>query len=83
MSSVQRSIFGLNTTPVRIPLTVITYYDSITETAETTMVAARLSINDCNDFIQAIHPDNKLIKKENLYDEFRVDTFELYQLKTK
>lgn len=70
-----------DTTLVKIRFTEIKYFNEELEKVETVKVLGKLTIVESRKYITEINKNNILVSKLNTYEEIKVNTVALYQLK--
>ena len=81
MEEVKKIDTSVNTTLVKVALTEIRFFDSASNTVITQKVLGKLSISECRKFVENLCKDDIYISKENIVEQFPVDTVALYSLK--
>ena len=81
MEEVKKIDTSVNTTLVKVALTEIRFFDSASNTVITQKVLGKLSIGECRKFVETLCKDDIYISKENIVEQFPVDTVALYSLK--
>lgn len=70
-----------NTTLVKVPLTDVKYFDEILNKVQVVRLMGKVSIPQCREYVKGLHDSNIYITKENVTEQFPVNTIELYALK--
>lgn len=69
------------TTLVKVRSTLIKFYNSETDKAEDLKALGKFTLAQAKKYVKEINSKNVLINKENVDEEFYVNTVTLYQLK--
>lgn len=68
-------------TLVTIRQTKVKYVDNTTNEVTDIVLVGRLSVSECKDYVKNLGDSFTFILKENLTEQFKVDTIALTQLK--
>lgn len=68
-------------TSVKVQTTSIKYFDHAENNVLDTTVLGKLSVSECKQYVAALGDENIYISKEVTFEQFDVNTIELYNLK--
>ena len=71
----------VNTTLVKVSLTDVKFFDEILNKVVVVRLMGKVSIPQCREYVKGLHGSNIYITKENVNEQFPVDTIALYALK--
>ncbi len=78
---VQEIELEVNTTLVKVSLTDVKFFDETLNKVQVVRLMGKVSIPQCREYVKGLHDSNIYITKENVIEQFPVDTIALYSLK--
>ena len=78
---IQEIALDVNTTLVKVALTDVKFFDEILNKVQVVRLMGKVSIPQCREYVKGLHDSNIYITKENVVEQFPVNTIELYSLK--
>ena len=68
-------------TLVKVRSTSIKFFSEETNSVEDVLIVGKMSVLDCKTYVRELNDKNVFISKENINEEFEVNTVALYALK--
>lgn len=78
---IQKIDLDVNTTLVKVSLTDVKFFDETLNKVQVVRLMGKVSIPQCREYVKGLHESNIYITKENVTEQFPVDTIALYALK--
>ena len=81
IQEVQKIDLENNTTLVKVPLTDVKFFDEVLNKVQVVRLMGKVSIPQCREYVKGLYESNIYITKENVTEQFPVNTINLYALK--